>query len=237
MKNEMVMVIPDLQIPFEHRDAFDFLREVKNAYQPSVIVCIGDEIDFHALSDFDADPDGFSAGHEMRKALKTIKPLYRLFPEVLSCTSNHTVRPFRRAFKSGLPRHFLRSYSEFMQAPPGWTWKDHFIVDGVRYEHGHNLGGGMGKTMIANAQIKNQRSTVFGHFHANAGIQYLSSPESLMWAMNVGCLIDSKSYAFAYAVAAKSRPILGCGIVDRGIPTFLPMLLNKRGTWVGELRG
>ena len=237
MKTEIVLAIPDLQIPFQHVNALEFLKAVKAKYKPTVTVCIGDEVDFHALSDYDADPDGFSAGHEMRRALRVLRPFYRAFPEVLSCTSNHTVRPFKRAFKSGIPRHFLRSYTEFMEAPRGWEWRNFFIVDGIRYEHGHSLGGGLGVTVAARAPLKNGRSTVFGHFHANAGIHWLSSPEALLFGFNIGCLIDAKSYAFNYALESKSRPILGCGIIDRGVPIFIPMLLNKRSRWIGELVG
>ena len=232
-----VLVISDLQCPFEHRDALKFLKEVKDVYEPDQVVCIGDEIDFHALSDYDADPDGLSAGDELQRAIDHLAPVYELFPVVKSCISNHTLRPFRRAYKCGIPRALMRDYGEFLQAPRGWRWKDHWVIDRVRYEHGHELGGGYGKTATANAALKNGRSTVFGHFHANAGIHYTATPEALLFGFNVGCLIDFKRYAFAYAQASKSRPILGCGIVDEAIPTFLPMLLNAKGRWVGRLVG
>lgn len=237
MKSETVLVISDLQVPFQHKDAYAFLEEVKFQYEPTRVVCIGDEIDFHALSDYDPDPDGFSAGHELQRAIDNLAPLYKLFPVVKSCISNHTLRPFRRAYKCGIPRALMRNYGEFLQAPKGWQWANYWIIDGVRYEHGHELGGGYGKTTTANAALKNGRSTVFGHFHANAGIHFTSTPEDLVFGFNVGCLIDFKSYAFAYAKGAKSRPILGCGIVDEGVPTFVPMLLNTKGRWVKRLVG
>ena len=237
MKRETVLIISDLQCPFQHKDAFNFLEEVAQKYQPTSIVCIGDELDFHKLSDFDSDPDGLSAGDELRKAIDNLGPLFNLFPKVKSCISNHTLRPFRRAFKYGIPRALMRSYREFLEAPRGWTWENYYIIDEVRYEHGHELGGGYGKMATANAAIKNGRSTVFGHFHANAGIHYTSTPEALLFGFNVGCLIDFKSYAFAYAQGSKSRPILGCGIVSERIPTFVPMLKGKSGRWVKRLVG
>jgi len=234
---DTVLVISDLQVPFQHKDAYDFLEEVANAYPITEVVCIGDEIDFHALSDYDPDPDGFSAGHELQRAIDNLAPLYEMFPEVKSCISNHTLRPFRRAYKCGIPKALMRGYQEFMQAPDDWAWRNYWVIDGVRYEHGHELGGGYGKTVTANAPLKNGRSTVFGHFHSYAGIQYVATPEALLFGFNVGCLIDFKSYAFAYAQGTKSRPVLGCGVVDEGIPTFIPMLLNKKGRWVGRLIG
>lgn len=232
-----VLVVPDLQLPFHHRDAFAFLKRVKAIYKPDEIVNIGDEVDFHALSDYDHDPDGFSPGHELAAALKELRILYKILPTSKVCISNHTSRPFRRAHKHGIPRAFLRDYREFLQAPKGWEWRNYWIIDGVRYEHGDALGGGLGKTAATRAALVNQRSTVFGHFHSFAGIHYTASPEDLIFGFNVGCLIDFRTYAFRYAQAHKARPVLGCGIVSNGVPTFIPMLLNRRGRWVGQLRG
>jgi len=237
MSLETVLVISDLQAPFQHRDSFKFLDAVTETYHAKTFVCIGDEIDFHALSDYDPDPDGLSAGDELKKAVKELQPLYDLFPIVSSCISNHTLRPFRRAYKMGIPRALMRDYGDFLDAPPDWKWEDHWIIDGVRYEHGHNLGGGYGTTVTRTAPLKNQRSTVFGHFHANAGIQYTLTPEGLVFGFNVGCLVDNDSYAFAYARGSKSKPVLGCGVVDEGIPIFVPMILNKKGRWSGKIVG
>ena len=232
-----VLVVPDLQIPFQHRDALTFLKKVKRTYAINEVVCIGDEVDFHALSFYDHDPDGYSAGHELVKARRDLKPFFREFPKVKCCISNHTSRPFRRAEKFGLPKAFIRGYADFLDAPKGWEWADYYVIDGVRYEHGDALGGGHGKTVAGNAPLKNGRSTVFGHFHSFAGISYVATPEALMFGFNVGCLINFKAYAFRYAQQHKSRPVLGCGIVENGIPTFIPMLLNGRGRWVGRLKG
>lgn len=235
-KKETVLIISDLQIPFQHKDSFRFLAAVAEKYNPTKIVCIGDEVDFHALSDYKADPDGMSAGDELKKAIKELKKLYEIFPNVMSCISNHTDRILRRAFNCGIPTAFIRGYKEFLEAPEGWDWKEFWIIDGVRYEHGHAMSGGVA-TVLNTACIKNQRSTVFGHFHTGAGIRYISTPESLLFSFNVGSLIDRHSYALKYSQAAKSRPVIGLGIVDKGVPTFVPMLLAKGGRWVGKLTG
>lgn len=235
-KKETVLVVSDLQIPFHHKDTFKFLEAVKEKYKPTKVVCIGDEVDFHALSDYSHDPDGMSAGDELKSAVKELKKLYKIFPNVMVCVSNHTSRIFRKAFTSGIPAVFLRDYKEFLEAPEGWEWREFWIIDGVRYEHGHAMSGGAAG-VLSNACIKNQRSTVFGHFHTGAGIRYISTPESLLFSFNVGSLIDRHSYAFNYSQANKTRPVLGLGIVDKGIPTFIPMLLAKGGRWGGKLTG
>ncbi len=79
-------------------------------------------------------------------------------------------------------------------------------------------------------------SVIQGHFHESFDIQYASSPNKLLWAMTVGCLIDKKSLAFKYNKTNCKRPILGCGIIIDGQPRLLPMIVNKRGRWIGEIR-
>ena len=42
-------------------------------------------------------------------------------------------------------------------------------------------------------------NVVQAHYHTKAVINYISSPEKLMWAMNVGCMIDKENLAFKNA--------------------------------------
>jgi hypothetical protein len=44
-------------------------------------VFIGDIIDNHASSYHETDPDGMSAGHELRLAIQNIKKWYEAFPK------------------------------------------------------------------------------------------------------------------------------------------------------------
>ena len=45
-KNDLnVLVIPDMQIPFEHPDALAFVSAVRAEIQPDVVVNVGDEVD------------------------------------------------------------------------------------------------------------------------------------------------------------------------------------------------
>lgn len=231
-QKEIVLAIPDTQYPFAHEDHLEFLKSIKSKYKPTKIVHIGDEVDFHALSDWDHDPDGMSAGDELISALEDMNKLYKIFPNVMACTSNHTARPFRKAFKHGIPKAFLRDYSEFLQAPKGWEWKDSWEIDGIKYEHGEGQSGPLGALKAA---LGNMQSTVIGHLHSFAGITYNANPRFLIFGFNVGCLIDKHKYAFAYGRTLKNKPILGCGIIDKGVPTFVPMFLDKHGRWLGKV--
>lgn len=226
-----VLAISDLQIPFEHKDALAFLKWAKKKYSPDLIVNVGDEIDCHALSDYDHDPDGYSAGHELKLSIERLQEYYELFPRTMVCTSNHTARPFRRAFSSGIPKAFLRDYKEFLRAPKGWEWRDYWEVDGVRYEHGEGASGPLGAVKLA---VANGKPTVIGHLHSDAGIQFWANDDRILYGFNVGCLIDKSAYAFAYGKKLPRKPILGVGLIDKGVPTYIPMLLSSNGRWVGK---
>ncbi len=215
-----------------HQDAVAFLGEVKRIHKPTKIVLLGDELDMHALSDYDHDPDGLSAGDELNAGIAQIQPIYKMFPVAKVCTSNHTARPFRQAYKHGIPRAFLRDYREFLQAPKGWEWAERWEVDDVWYEHGEGFSG---QNAAIKAALGNMNSTVIGHIHSFAGVQYNANPKHLVFGFNVGCLIDHKQYAFAYGRTIKNKPIIGVGVVTKGVPTFIPMSLDRHGRWTEKL--
>lgn len=218
---EIVLAVPDIHAPFQHPGTLDFLADLMREWKPTRIVNLGDEIDACALSFHDTDPDGMNAGQEHREALKFMRQLYKVMPKVDVCTSNHTARPFRRAFKFGIPTLFLKQYHEFMEAPPGWTWADHHEIDGVRYEHGEGFSGA---DAHVKAMTKNRQSVVIGHVHSYAGVSYSATAKDMLFGMNAGCLIDNNAYAFAYGKKFPNKPILGAGIVVEGHHAlFIPM--------------
>jgi predicted phosphodiesterase len=99
-----ILVIADTQHPFQHEDYLAFLKAVAKKFETNTVVHVGDEVDHHALSDFDKDPDGMSAGDELKKAIDELKPYYKAFPKMYLCESNHTSRIFRKAYKVGILR-------------------------------------------------------------------------------------------------------------------------------------
>lgn len=226
---ETVLAISDLQFPFQHKDTFKFLEWVNFKYKPTKVVCMGDEVDLHAISNYDPDPDGMSAGDEFEAALGCMRRLYRIFPNAMACTSNHTARGFRKAYAAGIPSRFLKAYKDLLEAPKGWSWADRWEIDGVIYEHGEGFSGRNG---AVNCAEKNGAPTVIGHLHSHAGIQYSANEQTLLYGFNTGCLIDRHAYAFRYGKHMRHKPILGVGIITKGVPQFVPLLLDKKGNWV-----
>lgn len=215
-----VLVVPDLHCPFHHPAAFDFLADTARAYGCKSAVCIGDEIDAHALSRYPHDPDGLSAEDEFQRAVAALQPLYKQWPVLDVCESNHTLRPYKVAYANGLPSRCMRGIGDVIEAPKRWRWGYSWERDGVTFVHGD---GFRGKNAALTAAEKFRCSTVMGHIHSFAGVQYTAGPHDTLFGMNVGCLVDASAYVFKYAKYYPNKPTLGCGVLLGGVPLFVPL--------------
>ena len=228
-----VLVISDLHIPYHHQNAFDFLKALKAKYKPDLIINIGDELDCHAISMHDSNPDLYSAGDELRHSRVYIKELEKIFPQMKIVHSNHSSLVYRRALKYGLPKDYLRSYNEFLGVGDGWEWVDDLTItlsDNSKCFFTH----GMSADVLKVAQQYGM-NTVQGHYHTKFAISYYSNPDALIWGMQTGCLINQKSMAFDYAKNFKSRFIVGCGMIINGQPKLMPMVLKDGGDWIKKI--
>lgn len=231
--SKVILCIPDTQAPFEHPDALPFLSAVSDFFQPTDVVHLGDEVDQHALGRWPKDPDGYSAGLEHQNSLIFLHALWDLFPKMKICTSNHTVRAWKKAFEAGIPKAFLRSYAEAMEAPATVEWRDRWVIDNIVFEHGEGVSG---KYAAVRAAEANRKSTVIGHIHSFAGIQYSASFENLIFGFNTGCLINVQAYAFKYGEKIRNKPVLGCGIIVHGVPFFIPLMERADKRWNSKLQ-
>jgi hypothetical protein len=218
--------------PYAHPDTVAFLRAVKKKYRPDFVLCLGDEVDHHAISFHDSDPDLPSAGDELEEAIKKLRPLYKLFPKMVVLESNHGSLVYRKAFAHGLPKKVIKSYNEILEAPKGWKWVPDLVFKtplGPVYScHGKSAGPGKLASLMG-------MSCVQGHHHSTAQIYYISTPERLIFDMHSGCLVDDKSLAMAYNKLTIKRPIISCSVIINGVPEIVPMVLNKKGRWKGTL--
>ena len=112
-KHNCILVISDLHIPYHHKQSFEFLKAIKKKYKIDYVLNIGDELDAHALSMHDSDPDLYSAGHELEEAKIHIKELEKIFPQMTLIHSNHSSLIYRRALKHGMPKAYLKSIMIF----------------------------------------------------------------------------------------------------------------------------
>lgn len=231
--NSVILVISDLHAPYMHQDTVAFLRAVKAKFKPTRIILSGDEVDNHAISFHDSDPDLDSAGPELQKAIECLKPLYKLFPTADILESNHGSLVFRKALAHGLSRAFFKSPGDIIQAPAGWNW--HFdmtetLPNGTKCYFHHSKGA----NVLRNSQTMGM-SFVQGHHHESFEVQYWGNPHALLFGMTVGCLVDPKSLALAYNKNNLKRPVLGVGLIVDSQAILQPMLLDGRGRWKGKL--
>lgn len=232
MKNKSILVISDMHHPYSHPDTLAFLKAVKSKFKPDNVVCIGDEVDAHAMSYHESNPDLPSAGDELEQAIEGLKPIYKLFPKCTIIESNHGSMVLRKAITAGIPIKAIQSYNIILEAPKGWKWVPDLILQtalGPVY-FCHGKAGAPGKLASQYGM-----STVQGHFHEKSQVNYISTPERLMFDAHTGCLADDKSLALGYNKINPKRPIVSLLVIINGIPQIVPMVLNKRGRWIGKL--
>lgn len=218
-----ILVIADMHEPFCKKGYLEHCIAIKDKYQCGRIILIGDEVDLCGVSQWEKDPDGFSAGTEAELAQAKMKVWYTAFPEAFVCIGNHTARPFRQAKANGVPKKFIKSYEEAWEAPKTWKWADSWEFNNVHFTHGTGHSGPNAAIKIA---TRHRQNTVIGHIHSEAGIQYSASKIDLVWGMQVGGALDDKSYAAHYAKDQLKKSIVGCGVVVDGIlPIYEPMIL------------
>jgi predicted phosphodiesterase len=229
--NSRILFISDMHIPYHHVDTIAFLKHLKAKYNPTRVICLGDELDKHALSYHDSDPDLPSAGDELKKSLPVIQELFEIFPTMDIIESNHGSLVWRKAKTFGIPKHYIKSYNDVLGVDGGWKWSFDLTVN---LPNGQKCYVHHGKTSNV-IQLSQQMGmcAVQGHFHESFKIDYWGNPTGLYWGMQCGCLIDDDALAFNYNNVNIKRPIIGTGLVIDSMPVLEPMILNSEGRWVG----
>lgn len=233
-QNRAVIIIGDSHIPYEHYQYLSFIKAVKRKYssQRPIMIHVGDEVDNHAISFHDSDPELLSPGNELELSIERLESWNKAFPELLLLESNHGSLAYRKFKANGLPIRMLKSLQD-LYGTPGWSWWDDILVKtkagNVYLCHGKKSGyGALAKEMGCSA--------VQGHFHGKLEVTYHNRIGHRRFNMFVGCGINWKSLAFAYGKNHIPKPILGCGVIDRnGIPRVYPMHLDENGKWTGKI--
>lgn len=232
MDNSRILVIPDLHFPYCHPDSLDFLHKIKKKLEPTRVICLGDELDYHAMSFHDSDPDLESSGRELVMGLGYIDTLHELFPKMDLLHSNHGSMAYRKAKHHGMPRHLLKSYNDVLGvSPDDWRWHESLIVvlpNGSKCKFIH---GASSNVLAASQSIG--MSLVQGHHHSLFECRYWDGGNGLHFAITSGCLIDDKSMAFAYNKLHKTRPIMGVTFIQNSEPQLIPMAVNEDNRWIG----
>jgi len=231
--NSRILVIPDLHMPYCHPCTWKFLKAVKQKYKPDRVVCLGDEVDGHGWSYHEPNQELDSAGPELEKAIRFLKPIYALFPNVDILESNHGSLAYRKARTGKIPTRYLKTMRDALEAPRGWKW--HFELT-LRMSNGQDLYCHHGKTS-GQGKLSQRQSmcSVQGHYHSKFHITYWANPTALFWDAHAGCLVNNKSLAMEYGKNTLEKGIIGCLVILDGVPQLVPMRLNRSGRWIGKL--
>ncbi len=228
--NSRILIISDIHIPYHHPDSLEFLDYLKYKYQPTRIICMGDELDKHALSFHDSDPNLPSAGDELRQSLPVIAQLNKMFPVMDILESNHGSLLYRKAHANGIPKQYLKSYNEVLNVNSSWKWWYDMTItlpNGNKCYFHHGKSANVTKTSQTMSMC-----AVQGHYHETFKIEYWGNPNGLFWAMQTGCLINDNALAFNYNNVNLKRPIIGTGLIINSQPILEPMVLGQDGRWI-----
>lgn len=225
MRTINTLVIGDTHIPFEIDGYLEFCKRIEKTLHCQRVVHIGDLVDNNAISYHEHDPNGRSPADEMAEADEHLKDWFKAFPRLYLTKGNHDRLVDRKGKTEGLPSRCFRHFRDIWNLPSGWIDNFSFIFEDVLYTHG----GSTGRYAHVQHAIDNRMSTVIGHLHSVAGVEYIANERDIIFGMCVGCGIDRKKYAFQYGKDFRRKPILGCGVVSitkyGQNATFYPMPL------------
>ena len=207
-----ILVIGDLHEPFCLDGYLEFCKETYLNYNCNRVVIIGDVIDSHYSSYHETDADALGGGDELEQAIKKLSKWYKAFPDADVTLGNHDRIIIRKAQSSNIPSKWIKEFSEVLETP-NWRFVTDVYYDGVRYVHGDKSG----KPRMATR--RDMVSTVSGHYHTDMYVEWSFGKTRAIFAMAVGCGIDSKSYAMGYMQGGKKEAI-GVGIVIGGNTAF-----------------
>ena len=210
-QEQRILVIGDLHEPFCLEGYLDFCKKTYQKYNCNKIIFIGDLVDNHASSYHETDVNGLSGGDELELAIKQLKKWYKAFPKATVLLGNHDNIIMRKAQTSSVPKKWIKDFKEVLETP-NWEYVHKLEVDDVAYIHG--IGS---KAHVRS--VKDMQSTVQGHHHTDAYVQWKVGSNAKIFGMQVGCGIDKDSYAMAYGKWFP-KPAIGVGIVIGGHTAF-----------------
>lgn len=231
-KYERILVVPDLHLPAQHKDAFSFLKAVKDKYDPDCVVFMGDIVDFHSMNYHEHNPELPSPQDEIDRVRDGVQKLAQLFPVAFCLYGNHDLLIHRKATTIGIPKIAIKELSDVIKSPPDWKWSKELKLmtekGPVYFTHGRTSSIGKLAQMMG-------VSCVQAHYHSKYYINYIATPVNLYFDANFGCLIDKDHPAFLYGEQCVGKPVLGCGVIKNGRAIPVTMNLKPHGRWGGKL--
>lgn len=222
-----ILVIPDAHIPWADWDALKECKKWYDRHKPDLVVNLGDLTDQKIWSRWTKDVDDFSPIEEFTRAMKDLKKLHSWFPNMLILRGNHDTRVLNRAIEAGIPHEMFRDVDDIFGFD-GWEWyprNKRLIVKTERgpilFMHGDEMAG----TPVQKSRHLGM-SVIQGHTHKSS-CEYTQNLKGHFFGAEMGCIMDIQSKAARYAQANPVGVSIGFGVVQHGLPFFIPYL--KKG--------
>jgi len=214
-----VLVIGDPHEPVAHPGYRAFCKALRRKFKTTKTVIIGDICDHHAISFHAANPMCPGPDDEYQLTKQKMRLWHKDFPRAIVTIGNHDMRVLRLAESVNIPPQYLRDFNAVWKTET-WKWVEDINIDDVLYFHGT---GRSGLHPAFNAMKDNLKSTVMGHCHSVAGVQWKANPDKRIFGMDTGCGIDVDAWQFAYGKHMPRRPILAAAVVLNGDPQHFIM--------------
>jgi hypothetical protein len=211
----------DVHLPFTRWDVLEAAAKDCKAYKPDLIVQIGDLLDQYNWSLYKRATYAPNAEEEWHNTEQDIHHFHKLFGDKVPMEivmGNHDLRLMLRCMEANLPRKLIRQLDELFPFD-NWNWRVEqkpLIRDGVLFCHGDETGG----DAFEKAQVLGT-NVIQGHDHKGY-LRYASPLEINRFGMSVGCFIDNKSVAAAYARRNFKKGFLGWATCTDGVPQLFP---------------
>lgn len=215
-----ILFLSDMHIPFHHSDSLKFIDKLVKKYKPTLVISGGDLVDGAAIKYHEINPELPSAGDELIQVRSYLKQLYKRFPSLIIIRGNHDILSERKAITAGIPSQYMKALPDVWQTPK-WQMYDNLTLtlpngEKVFVTHGM-MRNGLSLTKMYGV------STVQFHYHLVSGINYIATPEHLLWSMQCGCLVDNRSLAMAYMKNIAGKPVISTGLIINSKPIIETM--------------
>lgn len=220
-KPKKILVVGDLHAPFTLKGYLHFIEDIFEYWECTDLIQIGDLVDNHVISRHQTETSADSGEREKELTLIELHRWYKSFRKARVTKGNHDDIPKRQLATLGIPPSFLQTFEKNWEFPEEWEIADHYIDDGVLYQHGLGAGGESG---AINKALYERMSNVQGHQHSVFGVSYKANQKDIIFGMSVGCGVDNNAYAFNYGKYAIKKPVIGCGVVISSAEAYaIPM--------------
>lgn len=236
-KGQRIFFFTDTHFPYHLENIFDYFTAIvkkHNITKNDIIICGGDEVDLACLSFHPKNPKMFSSSDELHLSAHYLKVLYKMFPNMLLCYSNHGSLVYRKAAWAGMNDDLVKDLNTIWGVGKGWKWADRIFItmaNGKKMMFIHNLTQNIENNIIARGI-----SIIQGHFHSKLGIIFrMLEGGKHIFGINGGCLANQKHPAFSYAKYQKDKWQHGSFLIEESGVTFIEYKIDSNNNWTGQL--